>query len=359
MASVRFPEAAEREWHVAERKIQASQEYRASVQRKTLVEREVEKLLIRSEATDIFTEIQEADNIPELEMMTLEDYKVTPDAQPKDLIEGAVSDNALLVLIGPSRAGKTTQALQMAWSLVTGNDWLGQKVNKVRDGIGVMSYDMDGRRVLNWAEGMPGLTARNVSVVNAYKSGNPLAVRKHRDTIARSWRERSVDVVIIDSFSASFFGGDQNDAAATMAHYRDLKNFALNEVGARLLIVIAHSTDSNPEKVRGSTVHTDTADNHIVVYPNDRGQRVVMSGKYRTLHGANYVPQMTPVIVTAPDPSTNLVKVDLTAMTLENLPIPVRLKQTAARLFPKQPNPNETATALDADELGEEGDEIS
>lgn len=357
MSVVRFPEAAEREWHVAERKVKASQEFRERIQRETLVRREVERLLIRAEAQEIYNEIQEAENTPELEMLTLADYKKMPDAQPQDLIEGAVADNGLLVVIGPSRAGKTTLALQIAHSLVTGKNWLGQKVNKVREGIGFLSYDMDGRRVLNWAEDMPGLSADNVSVVNAYRQGNPLGVSKHRKKIAESWREKNVDVVIVDSFSASFFGHDQNDAAATMGHYRDLKTFALTEVGARLVIVIAHSTDNNPEKVRGSTVHTDTADNHIVVFPNDKGQRVVMSGKYRTLHGPDAPEQMLPVIITSPDPRTNLVDVDLRAMTLENLPIPARLRQTAESLFPKQPEPNEEAVPDDMGPLEDEGDD--
>lgn len=360
MSVVQFPEAAAREWHVAERKVQASKEYRANVQRRTLIEREVEKMLIREEAKAIFTEIQDADAIPELEIMTLNEYKKDPGAQPEDLIKGVVADNGLLLVIGPSRAGKTTLALQLVHSLVTGEDWIGQEVNqknRVRKGVGFLSYDMDGRRALNWVEGMPGLDGDSFSMVNAYKTADPLSVTKHRKRIVEDWKQREVDVVVVDSFSASFFGGDQNDAAATMTHYRNLKNFALNEVGARLLIVVAHSTDSNPEKVRGSTVHTDTADNHIVVYPNDKGERVVMSGKYRTLHGAGATPQMTPVIITEPDPVTNLVEVDIPATSLEGLPIPARMRDRADRLFPKQPEPNETAEPDDMGPLDEEGGE--
>lgn len=339
---VTFPETAWAEWTTAAAAVEAELALRQKIERGTLVDREVERMRIRHESKLLFQQELDADQTPILEMVTLADYQGNPSAAPVDLIDGVLKQDGLTILLGPSGSGKSTVGLQMLYSLMTGVHWLGQDATKINGGAGVLSYDMDASMVMDWMNGFPSIDPTKVSVVNAYRRGNPLGVPAMRKTIAETWKRMGVEVVVIDSFSASFFGQDQNDAAATMHHYRDLKLFALTEVGAKALIVITHSTESSPHKARGSTVHQDVADSIVSVTSDPQTQqRTVQMVKYRAARGQA---QMNPVIVTAPDSVTHLVDLDAGAMTLEGMKIPA---VAAGGMFPDLPAP---AVAPDTDD---------
>jgi archaellum biogenesis ATPase FlaH len=329
---IRFPETALTEWKIVADAANAERELRERIERETLVEREVERLRIRHQATLSFQQELDADQTPALEMATLATYQTNPAAAPVDMIDGVVKSDGLCIMLGPSGSGKSTVALQMLHSLASGADWLGQKVQQISGGAGIMSYDMDASMVMDWMSGFPSIDPNKVSVVNAYKRGNPLGVPQMRAEIAAAWRAMNTEVVIIDSFSASFFGHDQNDAAATMHHYRDLKLFALTEVGARSLVVIVHSTEGSPHKARGSSVHHDVADTIVSVAADQQGQRSIRMVKYRAARGQS---QMNPVVVTAPDNVTHLVQLDLAAMTLAGMQLPAGAAAAAFTAMPE------------------------
>lgn len=353
---IKFPETAWAEWTLIANAEKADGDLRKKIERDTLVERETERLRIRHEAGLRFQQELDADITPKLEMFTLATYKQNPANTPADLIDGVLKDNGLCIALGPSGAGKSTTALQMIHSLATGDDWFGQQATQISGGFGLLSYDMDGSLMSDWLAGFPNLDPDRVSVVNAHKQGNPLGVPEFRKQIAETWRSMAVEVVVLDSFSASFFGPDQNDAAATMAHYRFLKQFALTEVGARVLIVIVHSTKDKPGQARGSSVHQDVADTMLTVYKHPKTDaRHVEMVKYRAGRGQQ---EMSPVIVTDADPVTHLSEVDLGAMSLAGLPLPSRLKSLAAfaASAPIPHNPPVSAASGD-DEFPETADD--
>lgn len=347
---IQFPETAQAEWKIVAEAANATTELKLRIERETQVERELERLRIRHGAGLLFQQELDADQTPSLEMGTLADYKANPAAAPVDLIDGVIKDNSLCIMIGPSGSGKSTLALQALHSLATGDKWLSQTTIQISGGVGVLSYDMDASMVMDWMSGFPNVDPSKVSVVNAYKRGNPLGVPQMRAQIAAAWKALGVEIVVLDSFSASFFGHDQNDAAATMQHYRDMKLFALTEVGARALIVIAHSTEGSPHKARGSSVHHDVADSIVSVEVDSKTQlRAVRMVKYRAARGQH---QMLPVVVTAPDDVTHLVSLDLGAMTLAGMQLPPGAIAGAFAL----PNPTE---APDTDsEYEEEGGDL-
>lgn len=352
---IRFPETVWAEWSAVARAARADEEVRKRIERDTLVERELERLRIRHEAGLQFQQELDADQTPSLEIGTLATYQANPAAVPTDLIEGVVKDNGLCIFLGPSGSGKSTLGLQMLHSLMSGDDWLGQPVNQITGSVGVLSYDMDAAMVMDWMSGFPGIDPHAVSVVNAYKRGNPLGVPAMRAQIAATWRSMGVEVVVLDSFSASFFGQDQNDAAATQHHYRDLKLFALTEVGAKTLVVIVHSTEGSPGKARGSSVHHDVADSIVAVSSDNAGQRTVQMVKYRAARGQK---QMSPVVVTAPDTVTHLVSLDLGAMTLAGYHIPA---SAGAAAFTSLPDPHEqpdSQSDQDPDSDSEQEDDL-
>jgi RecA-family ATPase len=346
---VQFPETVQSEWRIVAEAALSEVRLRQRIERDTMVEREVERLRVRHEATLMFQQELDAADTPVLEMLTLADYNANPAAAPADLIEGVVKDNGLCIMLGPSGSGKSTVALQMLHSMQSGTHWLGQQTMKISGSVGILSYDMDASMVMDWMSGYPGIDPSKVSVVNAYKRGNPIGVPALRKTIAEAWRRMGVEVVVLDSFSASFFGHDQNDAAATMAHYRDMKLFALTEVGAKALIVITHSTASNPNTARGSSVHHDVADSIVSVSADQSGSRTVRMVKYRAARGQR---QMDPVVVTAPDDVTHLVSLDVGAMTLAGLALPAG---AVAAAFPDLPDPiNTPETSAESDEEDED-----
>ena len=357
---IQFPETASREWESAAAAVDRGASVRQRIERDTRVANRLEELRIQHEAKVLFQQEIDAESTPALEMLTLTEFRNNPNHQPVDLIEGVVRRDGLTIALGPSGAGKSTIALQMAHSILTGTPWFGHAVTKLDGGLGVASYDMDAGQVFDWVDGMPGLDPDRVSVVNAYKRGHPLGVPLLRKRVAEDWRAKNVEVVVIDSFSASFFGHDQNDAAATMSHYRDLKLFALTEVGAKLLIVIAHSTAASPAKARGSSTHHDTADNVVLVERNEQTNvRTITSLKYREPRGQRK--QMTPFMVGPLDPATNLAEVDVAAMNMAGLPITTEMAATLG--FPDLPAPHSEPDDygrlgiedLELDDLDDEG----
>ncbi len=351
---IQFPETAATEWKIIADAAQATTSLRQRLERDTLVERAVETLRIRHEANLLFQNELDADLTPVLEMSTLSSFKANPTAGPTDLIEGVIKDNSLCIMMGPSGSGKSTLALQITYCLMTGTPFLGQPVQQISGAAGVLSYDMDGSLTMDWMSGFPGVDPDKVSVVNAHKRGNPLGVAALRAQIADAWKAMGVEVVVLDSFGASFFAHDQNDAATTMAHYRDMMLFALTEVGAKTLIVIAHSTEGSPHKARGSSVHHDVADSIVSVAEDPNGKRGVRMVKYRQhrLASGTMSTQMTPVVIGAPDDVTHLVDLDLGAMTLAGLSLP---PGSAAAAFTALPEPTE-APDTDSDEREEDED---
>src|ERR1700751_3890055 len=321
---VRFPETIQSEVEAISRAASAAEDYKAKLAEDADVQIKLERLRVDHKAKELLKKEIEAEDTPALEMMTLADYHNSAGATgPADLIEGVVKDNGVCIVIGPSGAGKSTVAMQMIPSFQTGTPWMGQPVIQLSGASGVLSYDMDARLLAAYTARYPNLDMRKVSIVNAYKKGHPLAVPEMRAKIARTWKAMQVEVVVIDSFGASFFGQDQNDAAATMAHYRDLGKFALTEVGARALIVIAHSLESDSEKIRGSSVHHNVADSIAAVSADDPkdplSPRRVRMVKYRAAPGQH---MMNPVMVGAPDPVTHLIDVDTGAMTMKGMSLP-------------------------------------
>ena len=326
---IQFPETAWAEWVVVADAAEAEAKLREQIEHGVEVTHALRGLRVRHEANLAFQAELDADATPVLEMMTLANYQTNPAATPVDLIDGVLKAEGLCIMLGPSGSGKSTLAFQMWHSLSTGTDWLGQTTTPLSGACGIVSYDMDAAMVLDWMSGYPNLDPDKVSVVNAYKRGNPLGVPAMRAKIAETWRAMGVEVVVVDSFSASFFGMDQNDAAATMAHYRDLKLFALTEVGAKALVVIAHASASAPDKARGSSVHHDVADSIVSVSTTPKGREVRMV-KYRAARGQK---MMSDAIVGEMDDVTHLVSLDTGLMTLNGMHLPASVGAEAFETY--------------------------
>lgn len=347
---IQFPITATREWGSAAARVEKSVSVREKVAREVKVSDSVESMWVRHEAKLVFEQGLAAQDTPPLEMVSLAEHLSNPAATPTDAIEGVVREDGITVVLGPSGAGKSTVALQLVHSLITGTPFLNQRVlQQVVGGIGVLSYDMDASMMLNWMSGWtgPGIDQTRILAVNAHRQGNPLAVPYQRQQIVDAWQTNKTEVVVIDSFSASFFGADQNDAAATMAHYRELKKFALTEVGAKILILVVHSSPGSAAKARGSSVHQDAPDAVLAVEKNKEGYRDLWMNKYRTIAGSTSV-EMPRVTIGSPDPKTNLFQIHHGETVINGEP------GSTDHLFPDAvEDPNVDATSTE-DEEGED-----
>jgi KaiC/GvpD/RAD55 family RecA-like ATPase len=346
---IQFPTEVWSEWELVASEAHAEDDLKKRIAREQHIEVEVEKLKINHEAKQLFNQELEADTTPALEMTTLSNYKTTPSAVPTDLIEGVLKSEGLCLVIGPSGSGKSTMAWSMLHSMMSGTPWLGQTVNQSVGAVGIVSYDMDANLVLDLMSGFPNIDPDKVSVVNAHKRGNPLALPQMRTQIAKAWLALGVEVMVVDSFSASFFGHDQNDAASTMEHYRMLLSFS-RQCGAKSLIVIVHSTESNPLKIRGSSVHHDVADSILSVSGTQQDPRKLRMVKYRAAHGQY---QMNPVITTKPDDVTHLIDLDYGAMALDGMTLP---QGVSAQAFPPLPDSFDEAEL--AEDEAEDSDDL-
>ena len=335
---IKFPETAEAEWRRVAYEAGAPDRTRRRIEEGVAIENAIARLRIQHEAKKLFQQELEAEGTPPLSMGTLADYLANPEAAPKDAIQGVVRSKGLFTILGPSGAGKTTVAMQILYCLLSGKDFLGQKAKRMKGTAGIISYDMDASMMYDIAAGFPKLNPATLSVVNAHARGNPLAVDEQRKAIANAWKKVGVRVVMIDSFSASFFGSDQNDAAATMAHYRDMKKFALTEVGADILLLVVHSTTTKPGAARGSSVHQDEADTMMSVVKNAKANnaRQITMEKYRAPRGFSGMPTL---LITAPDQKTGMVRPDILGMNMLGMQISPSIVGTAA--FPPLPEQEE------------------
>lgn len=343
---IQFPETLLSEWKILADAANVEHEIRQRIRHATDVELAVTKLHVKHDAAITFQQQLEAADTPPVVIETMEEYLKRNDPVLVDMIEGVMKEDGLLILIGAAGSGKSSLAVQMTYSLLTGADWLGQPVKQIDGAVGLMSYDQNVAIPINWMSKM-GVPTDRVMPLNLNGLGNPLNVPEERRKIVAAWRARDVEVIVIDSYSASF-SGDQNDAGLVMAYYRDVKKFALGEVGAKALIVLVHSTNSNPTKARGSTVHQDVADSMLAVTRLPTNERKIEMVKYRAGLGQT---EMSPVIVGAPDSVTHLVDLDLGQMTLAGMNIPASM---AGAAFTSLPETNESADT-DSDS-GEEDD---
>lgn len=332
---VQFPETAAVEWKTVADQTKVKDELHKRIQRGTKVEQEVDKLHIRHSAKQQFEQELDADLTPPVVIQTMEDYLKQNTPVLVDMIDGVLKENSVCLMLGPAGTGKSTLMVQMMHSLLTGADFLGQSTKPLMGSVGLLSYDQDIAIPINWMSKM-GVPHDRISPIDLNGKGHPLNVPSERSRLAKAWRLMNVEVVFIDSFSASFSaaaGGDQNDTGDTMNWYSSVKRFAFNEVGAKAVVVLVHSTDANPLKPRGSTAHKDVADTILVVQRTSDNKRKVHMEKYRA--GLNQT-EMDPVIVTAPDAVTHLVKIDSGAMSMEGMRIP---PSVAAEAFVEMPEP--------------------
>jgi len=292
------------------------EQYEAEVKAKfdREVAEELHRKRVREAAAVKWAEEQALATTPELIMGLLGELDVNQDVP--DLIDGVVKQGTT-VFVGYSGSGKTRLALQVGYCLLSGTRFLdamhrpGQHVQQLgpEAKIGVLSYDMSLPLLANWINAFPEHDAPNRwMIVDAFTRGQPLLVPVMRAQMAKTMREANVEFVIVDSATASFPGDSENDATQVLNHYLDLQRFALNEVGAKGLLVIAHAGKASSTAIRGSSAAPGAVDSIMSVSFNEEDPlkiRRVASVKYREAIGQS---AMAPGELTAPEADSGLIR---------------------------------------------------
>ena len=196
---------------------------------------------------------------------------------PRARVEGLVPWQASALVVAQRKAGKTTWALNLARSLITGAPFLGSlPVRAIAPDarVGFLNYEVSGAQLARWADEVR-VPVDRLFLVNVRGRRNPLTDPEDRARLAELLRANRVESLVVDPFGRAFGGASQNDAAEVGGWLVNLDTFARAEVGALDLILTAHA-GWNGERTRGSSALEDWADVIITLNRDDEtGDRFI------------------------------------------------------------------------------------
>lgn len=223
---------------------------------------ELRKALLRkSVQAAVLAEQAAANPAPPFDAGTVGEILDRP-APPPMRIEGLAPSEGGLLVTAARKAGKTTFELNLAHSLITGQDFLGRFGVRPIDGdIAILNYEVSGDTLARWAD-EHGVDRDRCYLVNLRGRRNPLANPDDRRRLADELRARGTEALIVDPFGRAFTGKNQNDPGEVGAWLVDLDLFARGEVGATEVVLSAHA-GWNGERTRGSSALEDWADSIV------------------------------------------------------------------------------------------------
>lgn len=174
-------------------------------------------------------------------------------------VEGILPAEGNTLLSAQRKAGKTTLALNLIRSLLTGEDFLGCfKVTPPEGRVGFLNYEVAGAQIGRWAA-EAGIPLDELVVANLRGRRNPLGHDDDRAALAWELKSRGVEVLVVDPFANAFTGDNQDSGSEVGPFLQDLDRFAREEVGASDLVLVNHA-GWNAERSRGSSALEDWPD---------------------------------------------------------------------------------------------------
>lgn len=222
-----------------------------------LAARELIKLRARAIARDLYA----AETAPPAEPFDLDTLRgvMARPADPPNRIEKLLPWSAAMLLIAQRKAGKTTFELNLARSLLTGEDFLGSfPLIPVAGSVALLNYEVSARQIGAWATDH-NIPPDRLILVNLRGRRNPLTDTGETKRLAAELRARQVETVIVDPFGRAYTGTSQNDAGEVGQWLARLDQFVRADIGALDLILAAHA-GWNGERTRGSSALEDWAD---------------------------------------------------------------------------------------------------
>jgi RecA-family ATPase len=201
----------------------------------------LQDLVNEQEAKGRFKRLSSGDeSAPNFDAGTLKEILSRPPG-PAARVNGLIPANSSTVVVAQRKAGKTTFLLNLAKSLVTGDEFLdGLGVVPITGSVGFLNYEVNGEKLATWAQeiGVPG---DRFFMVNLRGRRNPLNHPEDRPDLAAMLRDQNVETLVVDTFARAFTGTDQNNASEVGSFLSDLDKFARTEVGATDLMLSIHA----------------------------------------------------------------------------------------------------------------------
>ncbi len=235
------------------------------------LDNELRTLRIRGQARALFA-AEQAGTVPPFDAGLLVDVLARP-AEPAHRVEGLIPSDAGTLVVAQRKTGKTTLELNLARSLLLGEDFLGRfPVRRVTGRVAVLNYEVSAAQLARWAD-EAGVPADRLYLVNLRGRRNPLSHGEDRQRLAEQLVRHDVETIIVDPFGRAYGGASQNDSGEVGAWLADLDRWARADVGARDVILTAHA-GWDGERTRGASALEDWADSIITMVRDKDDEQV-------------------------------------------------------------------------------------
>lgn len=225
-------------------------------QREQLIAARVERMMIDQEAR---RRITEAEYVPIDWSQSGTLAEVLSKPVPPWLIEELLSYEGNLLISAMRKAGKTTTALNLSRSLITGHPFLGrfEIPEKLSGTVGYMNHEVSGHQLARWASAIGGMD-KALRLYNLRGLASPLGTERGRYELAERLAADEVEALVVDPFSVAFTGQNANDAGEVRQWLAELDRCARG-AGVRSIILLAHA-GWNGDHARGSSSLEDWPD---------------------------------------------------------------------------------------------------
>ncbi len=226
------------------------------------LDNEVRAQRIRKQAAAVVA-AELAGHAPPFDADLLVDVLARPQ-EPPHRVDGLIPSDAGTLIVAQRKTGKTTLELNLARSLIGGEDFLGRfPVRRVTGRIGLLNYEVSAGQLGRWAH-EAGVQTDRLYLVNLRGRRNPLGNAEDREHLAEQLRQHEVESLIVDPFGRAFVGKSQNDSGEVGAWLANLDRWARGDCGVADVILTAHAGWEG-ERTRGASALEDWADSIITL----------------------------------------------------------------------------------------------
>lgn len=230
---------------------------------------EVERILKRDRAREIVAELRGRDDSVE-PIGAIASTIERPEAKPAR-IDGLLHVGGRLDLVAQRKTGKTTLSLGVAYSVLTGEPFLGHFTAAPIDGnVGWLNYELDDAMAIAWYESV-GIDSDRLYLANLRGRPNPLSTAQRRTRLVAELRGHEVELLIVDPFAKGFAGDQINDTTQVVQWCARVDEIAY-EAGVSEIIVTNH-TGWDQTRGRNSTALEDWADTIVNVTKDEHEVR--------------------------------------------------------------------------------------
>jgi len=235
------------------------------------LDNEVRAQRIRKQAAAVVA-AELAGDAPPFDADLLVDILARPQ-EPPHRVDGLIPSQAGTLVVAQRKTGKTTLELNLARSLLLGEDFLGRfPVRRVTGRVAVLNYEVSAAQLARWAD-EAGVPTDRLYLVNLRGRRNPLGNAEDREHLAEHLRKHKAETLIVDPFGRAFDGKSQNDSGEVGAWLANLDRWARGDCGVADVILTAH-TGWEGERTRGASALEDWADSIITLVRDKDDEQV-------------------------------------------------------------------------------------